>query len=221
MSDKKIIQLVVGPLATNCWIYSAEDCTAIIDPGFDPEVIIAALEKLMVSFSIGQRMSPIYILLTHGHIDHIGAIPAIMEAFPGQIQIAIHGLDKDYIGPTGYETQKVNLKVAFGDTAFLDRIWKGMPAPDILLEEGSIIGSSLHVIHLPGHSPGSIAYWDKEEGVLFSGDVLFAGSRGRTNLPLANEDDMLKSLDRLYAMDGNIKVCPGHGNSTTIKQEIK
>ena len=218
MSDKNIIQLVVGPLVTNCWIYSMDDCTAIIDPGDEADVIIATLEKLMLTFSPGQRISPVYILLTHGHFDHVNGLSQLAEAFPGQIQIAIHSLDSEYIGPDAYDIQKVSLKAAFGDSAFMDRIWKGFPAPDIILEDGAVIGS-LSVLHLPGHSPGSVAFWDKEAKIIFSGDTLFAGARGRTDLPGGNESDITKSLDRLLKMDGDIKVYPGHGGITTIGNE--
>jgi len=100
----------------------------------------------------------------------------------------------------------------------MDAYWTEMPPADILLEEGSSIGP-FTVLHLPGHSPGSAAFWDKGAGVLFSGDTLFAGAYGRTDLPGGNEQDMFASLRRLSGMDGSIKVYPGHGEPTTIEDE--
>jgi len=87
-----------------------------------------------------------------------------------------------------------------------------------LLEEGSTIGP-FTVLHVPGHTPGCAAFWDKEQKVLFTGDTLFQRGYGRTDLPGGNEKDLVKSLNRLFSMDPDIKVYPGHGESTTIGQE--
>jgi glyoxylase-like metal-dependent hydrolase (beta-lactamase superfamily II) len=213
MSEEKIIKLTVGPIAANCWIYRySGNCAAIIDPGDEADLIISTLLKY--------RLVPKYILLTHGHFDHICAAPFLAAAFPGKIKIAIHGKDSQYLGPESYNIHKTSMKAAIGDTSLIDMYWSEMPSPDILLEEGSVIGT-LTVLHLPGHSPGSAAFWDKEAGVLFSGDTLFAGGAyGRTDLPGGNEADIFASLRRLSEMDGNIKVYPGHGDSTTIENEL-
>ena len=95
-----------------------------------------------------------------------------------------------------------------------------MPPADILLSDGDKIGS-LTVLHLPGHTPGSSAFWDKEEGVLFSGDVLFEDGWGRTDLPGGNDGQMKESLRRLFKMDRGIRVFPGHGELTTIGREAE
>jgi glyoxylase-like metal-dependent hydrolase (beta-lactamase superfamily II) len=107
---------------------------------------------------------------------------------------------------------------AMGDASFLDLYWSDMPPSDVQLEEGSIIGP-FTVLHLPGHTPGSIAFWDKEAGLLFTGDTLFKSGYGRTDLPGGNQMKIYESLNRLFAMDGNITVYPGHGEITTIGQE--
>jgi glyoxylase-like metal-dependent hydrolase (beta-lactamase superfamily II) len=105
-----------------------------------------------------------------------------------------------------------------GSTSFIDGLWNEMPQADRLLEEGDSIGP-LTVLHLPGHTPGSSAFWDKDGGMLFSGDTLFEDSWGRTDLPGGNEEQMMASLSRLFKMDPNIKVYPGHGELTTIGRE--
>ncbi|MCL2412027.1 MAG: MBL fold metallo-hydrolase, partial [Treponema sp.] len=113
-----------------------------------------------------------------------------------------------------------DLKTAFGDAAFLDAYWNDVPEPDIFLEEGRVIGP-FTVLHLSGHTPGSVAFWDKEQNVIFTGDTLFANGYGRTDLPGGDEKALFSSLKRLFEMDGNIKVYPGHGETTTIEAEAK
>jgi len=215
MSDKNITLLVVGPIATNCWIYPLGDGTAaVIDPGDEAEVIISALEK--------KSLVPRYILLSHGHFDHICAVPKLAKAFKDKaqlsVQIAIHKLDSEYLGPNAYEVHKKSVKAAMGIGALLDVFWKDMPPADILLEDGSEIGP-FTVLHLPGHTPGGAAFLDKEAGVLFTGDTLFRRGYGRTDLPGGNEQQLYQSLSRLQTLDPNIKVYPGHGDTTTIGSE--
>jgi len=212
MSEEKIINLTVGPLATNCWIYRYNgNNAAIIDPGDESDAIISTLLRL--------RLVPKYILLTHGHFDHICAVPYLVAAFPGKIKVAIHSMDSKYLGADSYEIHKESMKAAMGDTSLIDAYWSDMPHADILLEEGSVIGP-FNVLHLPGHSQGSVGFWDKNAGNLFAGDTLFAGGGyGRTDLPGGSEKEIIKSLRRLFDMDGSIKVYPGHGDTTTIDDE--
>ena len=208
---KSIIKLVVGPIATNCWIYPIDEAyVAVIDPGDEADAIISALKK--------SNLTPKYILLTHGHFDHIGAVPKLSEAFKGQCQIAIHRLDADCLGEGSYEIHKRSTMSAMGDTSLLDYYWDNMPNADILLDEGSVIGP-FTVMHLPGHTQGSAAFWDKGEGVLFTGDTLFNRGYGRTDLPGGSQEQIRESLMRLFAMDRNIAVYPGHGETTSIGRE--
>jgi len=211
MTEKNIIKLVVGPIATNCWIYPIDEkSAAIIDPGDEADVIISALKK--------SNLSPQFILLTHGHFDHIAAVPYLAEAFPNEMQIAIHQLDSQYLGPDAYKAHSLSIKAAMGGSEFIDAFWHDLPSADCFLEEGGTIGP-FTVLHLPGHTQGSVAFWDEKYGLLFSGDTLFKGGYGRTDLPGGNEQQLLASLNRLFIMDENIKVYPGHGNTTTIGKE--
>jgi glyoxylase-like metal-dependent hydrolase (beta-lactamase superfamily II) len=215
MPDKKIFRLVVGAIATNCWIYQINEReAAIIDPGAEADTIISTLVSL--------RLTPKFILLTHGHFDHITALPDLVN-FYGSVkpQIAIHKADAQYLGDEAFASASVSISAAMGDSSFIDAFWPksgGMPAADVLLEEGDAIGP-FTVIHLPGHTPGSIAFWDKEEGVLFTGDTLFQAGYGRTDLPGGNEKELSASLQRLFKMDAGIKVYPGHDEATTIGDE--
>jgi len=211
---KNITKLNVGPLATNCWIYrfsnnSGGEEAAIIDPGDEADKIMFTLKKIDIA--------PKYILLTHGHFDHICGVPELVLC-TGKPQIAIHRLDSGSLGPEAYKVHSESLKTAFGDASFLDVYWNDMPPADILLEEGSTIGP-FTVLHLPGHTPGSIAFWDKEQNNLFTGDTLFKDGYGRTDLPGGSESELTASLKRLFDMPPNIIVYPGHGETTTIGQE--
>ncbi|MCL2763797.1 MAG: MBL fold metallo-hydrolase [Treponema sp.] len=210
---------VVGPVSTNCWIYPyADGCAAIIDPGDEADVIISALKNINSG-----PLKPEYILLTHGHFDHICAVPQLKNVFKDDVKIAIHSLDANYLGPDAYNTHKQSMKAAMGDASILDYYWNafpGMPSADIILEEGSTIGP-FTALHIPGHTPGSMAFWDRENGVLFTGDTLFQRGYGRTDLPGGNEKQICESLRRLFAMESSIKVYPGHGDATTIEQESK
>jgi glyoxylase-like metal-dependent hydrolase (beta-lactamase superfamily II) len=211
MPNDRITKLTVGPVATNCWIYRFNDgSAAIIDPGDEADKIISVLLK--------SSLTPKYILLTHGHFDHICAVPNLVTAFHGKITLAIHKLDSEYLGPKAYNIHRASMKKAMGNTALLDVSWSEMPSPDVALEEGSVIGS-FTVLHLPGHTPGSAAFWDRETGVLFSGDTLFSGAYGRFDLPGGDKKQLFTSLRRLFDMDEYIKVYPGHGEETTIGQE--
>jgi len=211
MSLKNIIHLIVGPIAANCWItVSQDDIVSVIDPGDEADAIISELKK--------NSLTPKYILLTHGHFDHIAAVPALAAAFDPKPKIAIHRLDSQYLGPEAYKTQILSAKAALGDTSIIDSSWHNMPSADILLDEGSQIGP-FTVLHLPGHTQGSVAFWDKEANALFTGDTLFKNGYGRIDLPGGSKEQLFKSLDRLFKMDPDTAVFPGHEETTTIGQE--
>ena len=202
MMEKIINHITVGYLATNCWIYPLgspeEKLCAVIDPGDEVDRIITFLDKL--------NLFPEYILLTHGHFDHTTAAPLLAAEYSKRCdtrsapKIAIHKEDSSSKGNLGFLESNFPI--------------------DLYLNEGDNIGS-LSVLHLPGHSPGSIGLLDKEAGVLFSGDTLFCGDYGRTDLPGGSETLMFASLKRLFALDAHIKVYPGHGPATMIGVEAK
>lgn len=202
-------QLIVRELQTNCWIISlfGGDCI-VVDPGGDDELILERLKKL--------RLNPRYFILTHAHFDHIAALPFLAEKFPGA-DIAIHPSEAGKIGPDSLENHRRDFNTV-GYSSYVETLWKPMPEASILLNEGETLGP-FHVMHLPGHSPGSVALYNEEEKQLFSGDTLFRAGVGRTDLPGGDEQLLLQSLQRLFAMDGDINVYPGHGPTTTIHRE--
>jgi glyoxylase-like metal-dependent hydrolase (beta-lactamase superfamily II) len=227
MQEKKIHQLIVGDFATNCWIYPLDNVSgngqpvglnpcAVIDPGEEGGRITALLAEF--------KLFPSYIILTHGHFDHIGAVSALAKEYrpkgsntqPG-VTIAIHEADAEYLGPDSSHIHNRSLKTIFGSSV-MNELLEPQPSPDLLLNEGDAIGP-FTVLHLPGHTPGSIALWDEKAGIMFTGDTLFCGGYGRTDLPGGNSRLLHASLMRLFAMNGDIQVYPGHDGITTIRNE--
>jgi glyoxylase-like metal-dependent hydrolase (beta-lactamase superfamily II) len=205
-----IHRIVVGPIATNCWIIQYEKAGIIIDPGFDPDTIIARLEYL--------HIQPEYILLTHGHFDHvlaIGAINLYYEQKGKTLQIAIHTLDQQYLGKNALNAHRKEL-TEIGGLPLLEKFnITTLPPPTRLLQEDDRIGPFI-VLHLPGHTPGSVGYYDEATKQIFSGDTLFANGVGRTDLPGSDDQALKQSLRRLLALPGDVTVYPGHGPRSTI-----
>jgi len=229
MQEKKIHHIIVGNLATNCWIYPLDNVPgngqpdgltpcAVIDPGEEGGRIIAFLDQ--------HKLFPAYIILTHGHFDHIGAVSTLAKEYrrrygdeaSSRVTIAIHAADAEYLGPDAYSAHNRSIKAVFGNSLNIETLLEPQPGPDMLLQEGDTIGP-FTVLHLPGHTPGSIALWDEKAEVMFTGDVLFCGGYGRTDLPGGNSKQLYASLMRLFGMNGDIQVYPGHDGITNIGQE--
>ncbi|MGB7294688.1 MAG: MBL fold metallo-hydrolase [Candidatus Aminicenantales bacterium] len=192
---------VVGPLDTNCYlVYCGEtlDC-AIIDPGAEAERIFPLIYEL--------GLEPSILLNTHGHLDHIGANRDIKDKFG--IPLCIHGLDMPLL------ESDLQSELSFFLCA------KESPPPDRLLQDGDTISigrSSLRVIHTPGHTPGSVSFLG--DGFLFSGDTLFNGGVGRTDLPGGSTRDLENSIrTRILTLSPETIVLPGHGPWTTVGEE--
>lgn len=192
-----IKRIPTGQLEANCYIISDSEVgdAIVIDPGDEPDIIIEAIGTLKVK----------YIVLTHGHFDHVGAVPEI-KAHTGA-QVAIHEDDLPL-----YEA--VSAQAAHWGFKLPD-----MPKPDLLLKEGDTIGGGepLTVIHTPGHSPGSMCLYT--EGVVITGDTLFMGSVGRTDFPGGSMPKLKQSFRRLMSLPDDTAVLPGHGPGTTIGKE--
>ena len=217
MNDFSLRPLVTGGVSTNCWIVPLDDANraAVIDPGDRADRIIARLREL--------NCVPAFILLTHGHFDHLAALPDLLAAFGPERGgappvTAIHKDDGPYLGDGAYEIHAASFRAAAGDASFVDNLWKPLPSPSRLLVEGDRVGP-FTVLHLPGHTPGSAAFYWEERDLLFAGDTLFAGGYGRTDLPGGDEARLVESLSRLLSLDGSITVLPGHGETTTIARE--
>jgi glyoxylase-like metal-dependent hydrolase (beta-lactamase superfamily II) len=192
--------LAVGPLETNCHIVwdEASKLAMVIDPGDEPDRIMDYAEGLEIK----------YIVLTHAHFDHAGAVPEIKQATGAAI--ALHPGDMEAY-------RSVSEQAAFWGFQS-----DPMPEPDIMLDEGDklALGAlSFKVLHTPGHSPGCICLLG--EGVLFSGDTLFKGSVGRTDLPGGDMEQLKASFRRLLELPPETRVLPGHGPASTISEESR
>lgn len=195
--------LPVGPLQANCYIVGCQESlqAAVIDPGGDVERILAALEK--------DGLQVAAIINTHCHFDHVGGNNQLKTATNADLMI--HKLDLPALEHLAQSA------AAWGMRA------ESSPTPDRFLEDGDSIeigNIELSVIHTPGHSPGGICLYVKNENALFVGDTLFAGSIGRTDLPGGDYDTLIRNIQtKLFALPDETMVYNGHMQSTTIGQE--
>ena len=190
----KVKMMQVGPIGTNCYILEdeGEKRAAVIDPGDEAGRILSVLREMDSQVD--------YILLTHGHYDHTTAVPELHEALPGA-KIYIHKADANGTGSRIFP-----LAGQVKDLLFYDE-GDALPLGALTVE----------VLHTPGHSKGSVTL--KVRDVLFTGDTLFAGDCGRTDLPGGSYEEILASLGRLGRLEGNFHVCPGHEQTSTMDRE--
>jgi len=192
--------IVLGAIGTNCYMFADETTKqcAIVDPGDDGQLVVQMLQR--------EGWEPVAILLTHSHFDHILGIPGIRAQWP-QLPIYCHPADtanhddtERMMGMTFPTVWSFGNVVAYGDG-------------DIV----KIGNLSVHVLHTPGHTPGSVCL--KVENHLFTGDTLFQGSMGRTDLPGGSLTKLMTSLARLGHLPGDMHVYPGHMGTSTLEQE--
>jgi len=199
-----IQMFTVGKLFTNCYIVACPETkeAIIIDPGFES---VSEAEKVF-KFIEEKALKPKFVVNTHGHPDHICGNGLVKGKF--QTPILIHEKDAFMLGRLG------------GVIAKFAGFENSSPSADALLKDGDIISFgkiNLKVMHTPGHSPGSISLVGKKE--VFTGDTLFAGSIGRTDIPRGSVLDIKESLRKLACLPDDFKVYPGHGPTTTIGEE--
>jgi glyoxylase-like metal-dependent hydrolase (beta-lactamase superfamily II) len=195
-----ITSVTVGPFVENCYLV-VDDATrraVLVDPGDEPERIAALVRQS------GATLEAIW--LTHGHIDHIAAVAAIKRIW--DVPVHLHPDDLplyDHVTEIG---RMYGLSV------------EAQPAPDHTIADGerlSLGSLEFTAMHTPGHAPGHVIFIG--EGLVLGGDLLFAGSIGRTDLPLSDPARMRESLERILTLDDAMIVHPGHGGSTTIGTE--
>lgn len=196
-------KLEVGNLMSNCYVIACEETSeaAIIDPGAEPDTILAVLEE--------NNLKARYIINTHGHVDHMGANEPLKKAT--NADILIHKEDASL-----FSNPQENLSMFVGGEVLLS-------PPERLLEEGDTIevGTlTLKVIHTPGHTRGGISLHTDQ--VVFTGDTLFAGSIGRTDLPGGDYRQIISSIkEKLLPLGDDTRVYPGHGPVSTLAREKK
>lgn len=200
-----IIETVpVGPLQVNSYILGCEQSRAgvVIDAGGSVERLLARIEKLGLSIS--------YLIDTHGHFDHVGGNRAFIEATGARF--LIHQKDAFLLSMATVSARE------FGVEA------ENSPQPDDFLTDGMIIQfgvQRLEIIHTPGHSPGGCSIYSAEAGAVFTGDTLFNGSAGRTDLPGGSMEVLMRSIrERFATLPASTRIFPGHGPSSTIAIEL-
>ena len=188
---------------TNCYIVEDEETkeTKVIDSGGEPDKIIEMLDIIEAKVK--------YIYLTHCHSDHIGAVATVKEKKGGKV--LIHRDDAD-----GLDNEDINLSETI-DMGHIEL------EPDSRVDDGDLIhvgNIEFKVLHTPGHTQGSSSLYCKKEGLLFSGDTLFRGTWGRTDLPTSSFEAIMKSItEKLMVLPGETVVYPGHGKPTMIREE--
>lgn len=184
--------------ATNCWIAAAEgsDEAVVVDPGFHHERIRALLAAA--------GKTPVAALATHGHYDHIGSAAAFCA---DDLPFFIHEADR--------------AALTDGESWGAGSLTPPVPVKDVrTLLEGDVLefgGLTIEVLHTPGHTPGSVCFLT--DGIVFSGDLVFAGSIGRHDFPNSSASDIRASLRRFLTLDDALPVYPGHGPETSVGRE--
>ncbi len=195
--------LTVGPFQENCYVIGdeASGAGAIVDPGDEAARIALAVEQ--TDLEIGQ------ILVTHAHIDHVGAVAALADEYA--CPVLMHAEAEPMLAQL--PTQAMMMGLRFGKVPTVDRYVED----EEVLE---IAGLRLRSLYTPGHAPGHLAFYVDSDGLLLSGDALFAGSVGRTDLFGGDMELLMRSInERLLTLPNETRVCPGHGPETTIGTE--
>ena len=196
-------RIIVGPLAVNCYILGCEETREIfiVDPGDD----LSGIQEIIA----GLKVIPRAIINTHGHIDHAGGVAELMKHL--SLPFFVHRDELPVLNALDSQSNRFGL------------FFSGIPTPTGFLDDDQVIEvgeKQIRVIHTPGHSPGGICLLC--EDCLISGDTLFAGSIGRSDLPGGNGHLLIDSIKtKLLTLPNNTRVYPGHGPSSTIEREIQ
>jgi glyoxylase-like metal-dependent hydrolase (beta-lactamase superfamily II) len=224
---------VLGPLETNAYVVQTGGVCAVVDPGWDPAEIIRLLAERKLRLEM--------ILLTHGHGDHIGGVADLKTAYPqaklycpkedlamlsspaanlsGMFGVNITCPQADIVlGSTG----PLGAPRAFGACADSGRSTQGHSPERLCYQSLELGGIEIKVLDTSGHTRGGVSYYLPGEAVVFTGDALFAGSIGRTDIPGGSASRLLRNIrDNLLGLDKITRVFPGHGPATSVEQEAR
>jgi hydroxyacylglutathione hydrolase len=204
----EIHSFTFNPFQENTYILSDETRKCVI---IDPGCYTVEEKKEISDYIAAHQLEPAKILLTHSHIDHILGNNYLCGKY--NLEIEMNVIEKEMLKSAGLYGQMWGIEV------------EPSPEPSVFLEEGdraSFGNSTLEIIFTPGHSPGSICYYNREQKFAIAGDVLFYGSIGRTDLPGGDYDTLISSIhDKVFPLGDDFKIYPGHGPATTIAHEKK
>ncbi|MFL5482730.1 MAG: MBL fold metallo-hydrolase [Gemmatimonadaceae bacterium] len=192
--------LTVGAFQENCYLLIEESSQkgAIVDPGGEGETLLKEIERSRVTLEA--------IWITHAHVDHVGAIASIKDRW--NVPVYLHPADRRLYEAAGRQAEVYGVP------------FEEPPAPDEDLVDGQKLklgNAEMTVMHAPGHSPGHVVIHGN--GIALVGDCLFAGSIGRTDLPMSNPQQLSESLKKIASLPPETVVYPGHGPDTTIGEE--
>lgn len=211
----KIKLIYTGKLfvKTYCFVLN-DDTIAVVDPGGTDDELIDYLKEL--------NPKHLSIMLTHGHFDHLGGVAGLLKIYP-ESKIYIHKADSNYLGEAA-KTEHLKCFAPIHAERYIKQYeaeYKNFPAPTDIINDGDIV-NGFAVIHTPGHTPGSVCFYNSDEKTLFSGDTLFYHSYGRTDLYGGNDNEIAQSLKKLLTtLPPETNVYTGHGSNTTIAEEQK
>jgi hydroxyacylglutathione hydrolase len=204
MAKLRIAVIPVSPFQQNCSLVFDEDSKrgAVVDPGGDLDQIVAAIAKLGLTIE--------KILLTHGHIDHAGGADELREKLAVKIE-GPHKEDQWHLDQLAVRGQDFGMRGCRN------------VVPDRYLDDGDevdVAGMVFEIIHAPGHSPGSVVFFNRENAFALMGDVLFRNSIGRTDLPRGDHQTLLASIHtKILPLGDHVQFLPGHGPGSTLGEE--
>jgi hydroxyacylglutathione hydrolase len=204
----KIFKLVFSPIEVNTYILADDsDNCAIIDCGcYDKEE-----SERLLDFIKSKSINPVLLLNTHCHLDHIFGNRLVLERFG--------------LRPYSNELDEMNRKNAVQHAILFGLTMDDPPEPAGFVSDNQIVAfgtETLVAFHVPGHTAGSLAFYSEKNNCVFTGDALFAGSIGRTDLPGGNYETLIGSIkNKLFVLPPSTVVYPGHGDETTIEKEMK
>ena len=197
-----------NPFQENTYLLSDESTECVI---IDPGCYTETEKNELAGFITAKGLKPVKLLLTHAHIDHVLGNNFLCGKF--NLKVEMNSIEKDLLKSAQLYGELWGIQV------------EPSPAPEIFLQEGDVVNfgqSALEIIFTPGHSPGSICFYNRKEKFAISGDVLFYGSIGRTDLPGGDFDTLIRSIrEKVFPLGDDYKIYPGHGPSTTIAHEKK